>query len=555
MHTNRAIYIALVIFSFLMIRCSCEEVSDFTPRLSTESTVVDFGRVTVNTTKTIDFSITNVGSASLVIDKIVLSDDTSNEFVIGNFPSSLKPLETYNLELSYSPKETGADTGSFLIYCNDESLKPKEYLAIKLLGEGVPPPDIRVDTTSFLFGAVPVGESSTKTAKIMNVGDGPLFITNIYIDADDPSMAERFIQVEPLSFPITVESGDSTPLTITYIPDAEEAHQAKVHIESNDPDEPVVDLILLGSGTAPYATISPSSVDFGDVYQGQSKDVTLTITNTGSFNLDITSIDLSGSSDITIKSAPGLPLQLPPAGSTDIILTYAPSDNSIDTSNLTVSTSSGDLSVFCIGSSRAIIDVDPKFYVFSGSPERLDITIKNRGYANLTISSIDLDTTSSPDFSLTDVPTIPSVVQPNSQIQFAVIYQDDHPGQDVSQVSIDHDGIGQTPFVISLSSDQESNFPPVADAGDDIFLFNYDLNNATAIELNGSGSYDDHNAITAYQWEIISIPQTSNITLQNADQAVASFVPDAYGHYKFQLTVTDDAGQSDSDTVEVSINP
>lgn len=91
------------------------------------------------------------------------------------------------------------------------------------------------------------------------------------------------------------------------------------------------------------------------------------------------------------------------------------------------------------------------------------------------------------------------------------------------------------------------NAAPVADAGNNIAL----TLPTSSTTLNGTGSTDDV-AIASYSWAKISGP--ANFTLATPTAASTSVTGLIAGVYTFRLTVTDAAGLSDSDDVQVTVN-
>lgn len=88
-----------------------------------------------------------------------------------------------------------------------------------------------------------------------------------------------------------------------------------------------------------------------------------------------------------------------------------------------------------------------------------------------------------------------------------------------------------------------ANLSPVANAGDDITIA-LPTNNAM---LDGSKSADPENNVLTFEWKKISGPVSCRIVNPKAVQTqVTSLTP---GSYQFQLTVFDEKGKTDKDTV------
>lgn len=93
-----------------------------------------------------------------------------------------------------------------------------------------------------------------------------------------------------------------------------------------------------------------------------------------------------------------------------------------------------------------------------------------------------------------------------------------------------------------------ANIPPVANAGADQSAI-LPLN---SVNLTGSGT-DVDGTVVSYQWSKISGPsQFTIVSPTQAQTAITNLVP---GTYQFELTVTDNQGATDKDTVQVTVYP
>ena len=91
-----------------------------------------------------------------------------------------------------------------------------------------------------------------------------------------------------------------------------------------------------------------------------------------------------------------------------------------------------------------------------------------------------------------------------------------------------------------------SNIAPVADGGGDRTL----SLPTDSIDLVGSGT-DSDGTVVAYQWSQLSGPAA---TMAGSDGAILSLSNLTAGTYRFRLTVTDDAGATGSDEVNVIVH-
>ena len=100
--------------------------------------------------------------------------------------------------------------------------------------------------------------------------------------------------------------------------------------------------------------------------------------------------------------------------------------------------------------------------------------------------------------------------------------------------------------VAAVFSGEPPNTPPVADAGVDQMVMDLDEDGSEWVTLDGTASSDPDGAIDSWQWH-------EGATLLGSTPVLDVFLP--LGAHTITLTVTDDTGDSDSDTVNVRVDP
>ncbi|WP_326992321.1 PKD domain-containing protein [Chitinophaga sp. 212800010-3] len=102
---------------------------------------------------------------------------------------------------------------------------------------------------------------------------------------------------------------------------------------------------------------------------------------------------------------------------------------------------------------------------------------------------------------------------------------------------------------VTVTVNPAANKPPVANAGSNIRI-QLPVNTAT---LDGSASTDPDGQIVSWSWTKLSGPAGGDIS--TASQSITTVINLVAGTYTYQLTVTDNAGASNSASVTVTVLP
>lgn len=158
-----------------------------------------------------------------------------------------------------------------------------------LLGCGKPDlnrvqPQLVVPFSPFEFGNLPVLNTKSEEIALINAGRAQLTIANVALTKDD-----GIFKIE--SKPELIAGGGTENLVITFTPGAEQDYEDTLTFETNDEENPKVELVLTGVGNTRAAIeAQPASLDFGRVAQCTSTVQLVTLVSKGTADLLIEEI-------------------------------------------------------------------------------------------------------------------------------------------------------------------------------------------------------------------------------------------------------------------------
>lgn len=225
--------------------------------------------------------------------------------------------------------------------CTEYEITEDKDVQKDLDEDGVP--DILVDPTTIDFGDVYVDgvkgaappDEVTEVVTITNEGDVDLHIAEIELDSDGGPYTLGTITS------VLIQPGGTAQFTVTFHPLTANAASGKVYINSDDPDESVVEVDLLGTGIAPIIDVSPDDYDFGTLYIGCDALQPITIANIGNAELIVSDMEFAtGSTDLEFDDATdvngSLPWTIEPETSVEVYVAYVPYDEYEDKSWLSI---------------------------------------------------------------------------------------------------------------------------------------------------------------------------------------------------------------------------
>jgi hypothetical protein len=168
------------------------------------------------------------------------------------------------------------------------------------------------------FGTLPVLNVKRIDIALQNVGRGPLTVKSV-------ALVEQELAFEIVEAPAELASGEEKPLSVIFRPPAERDYQATLRMETDDLDNEIVLINLLGRGsTQAIMEVEPRAISFGRVAEGTSAVKSFTIRSLGTADLIVESIAFTEGSApayeflgsvttpavVPMKAANGLPGQI-----------------------------------------------------------------------------------------------------------------------------------------------------------------------------------------------------------------------------------------------------
>ncbi|MEO8444858.1 MAG: choice-of-anchor D domain-containing protein [Gammaproteobacteria bacterium] len=219
--------------------------------------IVDFGDVSLPDAPTQTVTVTNGGTASLVIGTVAGANPLAAPFSITANTCSgqtLAPAATCTITVRFAPEAIQPYNEAFDIPSNDPD---DAIVTITLAGSGMPAaslPDIVVtDSVSPAgdrvvdFGDVTAPNLATQTVTVTNAGSGSLVIGTVA--AANPLAAPFSITADNCSGQ-TLAPAAACTITVRFAPDAIQAYNDNFDIPSNDPDQATVTITVGGRGIA-----------------------------------------------------------------------------------------------------------------------------------------------------------------------------------------------------------------------------------------------------------------------------------------------------------------
>lgn len=177
---------------------------------------LDYGQVAAGTLKTLSFVVTSCGQGALGIRGITLAPGTSTDYTLTTpvrVPQFLAPNQTLTVNVTYSPRTSGADFGQVVVMNNDPA-HARSIVRLRANAGSVCDRQLACSTDKIVFPTMEIGRASSMTVVCQNVGTQPTTVSAVgFSRATSPEFKASVGRT-----PHTVAPGDSIRVEVTYTP-------------------------------------------------------------------------------------------------------------------------------------------------------------------------------------------------------------------------------------------------------------------------------------------------------------------------------------------------
>ena len=300
---------------------------------------------------------------------------------------------------------------------------------------------LEIDIQDVNFPVTNLNLPRQHSVQLTNITNAPpseeLVIEDVYIDP--PTASPPFAFTTPPTLPARVPAdGGVYTVDLSFTPDQEEVYEGRLCFKISEPCDMDTCVNLRGEGIRSNIYVTPSELDFGEVYYCQEEILSLTIYSVGPVALTVDGIRIEGPDRggfEIISTSKSTPATLEPAtpqiiDSIDVLVRFIPNNLPLDgPKRATLEISSNDsaqglIEIPLTGNRTSPQIVGPATLVDYGTvvvsaTRRLPITLTNTSNDTIKIFNPSLK----PPFSLAT--PIPLMIPPNSTIEVYVKFTPD----------------------------------------------------------------------------------------------------------------------------------
>ena len=236
------------------------------------SDTVFFGEVAVSKSGERSLVVENSGTGLLGVGAAT----TDEQFEVWPESFELGPGRDTTVVVTFSPRDARTVEASLGLTSNDPD---NSFLDLPLRGRGIKP-RLVIEPRLVELGEVRADQAVPVVLTLTNAGEAELVIEEFLWDGEPlESLEDRL--------PWLLEPGGSSEITIRVSPDRLGPAVSILTIDSNDPDQPTIQVSFTLTGVAPVLGVLADTLDFGAVSVGDSLWKALPVHNRGDARLNL----------------------------------------------------------------------------------------------------------------------------------------------------------------------------------------------------------------------------------------------------------------------------
>ncbi|PNG50259.1 hypothetical protein WDL1P1_00303 (plasmid) [Variovorax sp. WDL1] len=338
--------------------------------LAVNPATLSFGALAIGASAQLPVQVQNVGTAALPITGITVEGDSAHAFTsTPSCPDSLGAGQSCTVTVGFSPTMAGRHEAALRIVP-----LAGESRVVSLAGEG-PPAHISVTPTNVSFADQPVGfTSAPQVVTLTNDGLQSVAVYSAQVTAGTSSYGATS------GCPGILAAGEQCQVAVAFTPAGAGPRTGTLRLTTSN-SAGAIDVAFTGTGVTTTAQATPTAVDFGVVYSTAPQDRLVTVNNTGTLPMRVSSVSLTSQAGFATENACGEAID---AGSScDILVRATGQGNGALSSSLVIMTTAGQLTVplTATASSPSIVAVSPSMVPAAGGAT---VVVQGTGFSDTT---------------------------------------------------------------------------------------------------------------------------------------------------------------------------
>ena len=290
------------------------------PGIAVSTATVAFGNVSTTTASAAQVvTVTNTGTAPLTVSAATVTGTDAVRFAAtNNCTAPVAPAATCTISVTFTPGTIGAKTATL----NIVSDAPSSPTTVALTGTGIPPAlTLTPASLAFLDQNLGSAASAIQTMVLSNTSTGPVTTTSVVVGGTNP---DQFVVAIPAGCVRTRAAGATfCTISVRFRPTIASGAGLKTATITVNSSAGSFVANVSGKGVA-VATIGalPATLNLGRRPIGSITTTTLTVTNTGSAPLIISTVTTTGAAySATLGTCN---VAVAPGGTCQLNVTFAP---------------------------------------------------------------------------------------------------------------------------------------------------------------------------------------------------------------------------------------